>query len=54
MKNFLSYFILAGLLAPASMTAYAQDEIDTSEMVVSEDTLSMASVDSVMEEELVE
>lgn len=55
MKNFLSYFILAGLLATASMTAYAQDQMDTtSEMVVSEDTLSMASPDSVMEEEIVE
>ena len=55
MKNFLSYFILAGLLATASMTVYAQDQMDTtSEMVVSEDTLSMASPDSVMEEEIVE
>ena len=50
MKNFLSYFIIAGLLATASMTAYAQDQMDTSEMVASEDTLSMASPDSVMEE----
>jgi len=54
MKKFLSYFILAGLLATASMTAYAQDQMDTSEMVISEDTLSMASPDSVMEEEIVE
>ena len=54
MKNFLSYFITAGLLATASMTAYAQDQMDTSEMVISEDTLSMASPDSVMEEEIVE
>ena len=54
MKNFLSYFIIAGLLATASMTAYAQDQMDTSEMVISEDTLSMASPDSVMEEEIVE
>ena len=54
MKKFLSYFILAGVLATASMTAYAQDEMDTSEMVISEDTLSMASPDSVMEEEMVE
>ena len=50
MKKFLSYFILAGLLATASMTAYAQDQMDTSEMIASEDTLSMASPDSVMEE----
>ena len=50
MKKFLSYFILAGLLAIASMTAYAQDQMDTSEMVASEDTLSMTSPDSVMEE----
>ncbi len=50
MKNFLSYFIIAGLLATASMTAYAQDQMDTSEMIASEDTLSMASPDSVMEE----
>ena len=50
MKKFLSYFILAGLLATASMTAYAQDQMNTSEMVASEDTLSMASPDSVMEE----
>ena len=50
MKKFLSYFILAGLLAIASMTAYAQDQMDTSEMVASEDTLSMPSPDSVMEE----
>ena len=50
MKNFLSYFITAGLLATASMTAYAQDQMDTSEMIASEDTLSMASPDSVMEE----
>jgi len=54
MKKFLSYFILAGLLAIASMTAHAQDQMDTSEMVASEDTLSMASPDSVMEEEIVE
>ena len=54
MKNFLSYFISAGLLATASMTAHAQDQMDTSEMVASEDTLSMASPDSVMEEEIVE
>ncbi|MDA9906092.1 MotA/TolQ/ExbB proton channel family protein [Cyclobacteriaceae bacterium] len=54
MKKILSYFILAGLLATASMTAYAQDQMDTSEMVISEDTLSMASPDSVMEEEIVE
>jgi len=54
MKNFLSYFIIAGLLATASMTAYAQDQMDTSEMIASEDTLSMASPDSVMEEEIVE
>ena len=54
MKKFLSYFILVGVLATASMTAYAQDEMDTSEMVISEDTLSMASTDSVMEEEMVE
>ena len=32
------------------MTAYAQDQMDTSEMIASEDTLSMASPDSVMEE----
>ena len=50
MKNFLSYFITAGLLATASMTAYAQDQMDTREMIASEDTLSMASPDSVMEE----
>ena len=50
MKKFLSYFILAGLLAIASMTAHAQDQMDTSEMIASEDTLSMASPDSVMEE----
>ena len=50
MKKFLSYFILAGLIAIASMTAYAQDQMDTSEMVASEDTLSMPSPDSVMEE----
>lgn len=50
MKNFLSYFITVGLLATASMTAYAQDQMDTSEMIASEDTLSMASPDSVMEE----
>ena len=50
MKKFLSYFILAGLLAIASMTAHAQDQMDTSEMVASEDTLSMTSPDSVMEE----
>ena len=54
MKNFLSYFITAGLLATASMTAYAQDQMDTSEMVIFEDTLSMASPDSVMEEEIIE
>jgi biopolymer transport protein ExbB len=54
MKKFLSYFILAGLLATASITAHAQDQMDTSEMVISEDTLSMASPDSVMEEEIVE
>jgi len=54
MKNFLSYFILAGLLATASITAHAQDQMDTSEMVTSEDTLSMASPDSVMEEEIIE
>ena len=54
MKNFLSYFILAGLLATASITAHAQDQMDTSEMVISEDTLSMASPDSVMEEEIIE
>ena len=50
MKKFLSYFILAGLLSIASMTAYAQDQMDTSEMVASEDTLSMTSPDSAMEE----
>ena len=50
MKKFPSYFILAGLLAIASMTAHAQDQMDTSEMVASEDTLSMTSPDSVMEE----
>ena len=50
MKKFLSYFILAGLLAITSMTAHAQDQMDTSEMVASEDTLSMTSPDSVMEE----
>ena len=54
MKKFLSYFILAGLLATASTTAYAQDQMDTSEMVITEDTLSMASPDSVMEEEIIE
>jgi len=54
MKKFLSYFILAGLLATASKTAHAQDQMDTSEMVISEDTLSMASPDSVMEEEIIE
>ena len=54
MKKFLSYFILAGLLATASMTAYAQDQMDSSEIIASEDTLSMASPDSVMEEEIVE
>jgi biopolymer transport protein ExbB len=54
MKKFLSYFILAGLLATASITAHAQDQMDTSEMVIFEDTLSMASTDSVMEEEMVE
>jgi len=54
MKKFLSYFILAGLLATASITAHAQDQMDTSEMVISEDTLSMASPDSVMEEEIIE
>ena len=54
MKKFLSYFILAGLLATTSITAHAQDQMDTSEMVISEDTLSMASPDSVMEEEIVE
>ncbi len=54
MKKFLSYFILAGLLATASMTAHAQDQMDTSEMVIFEDTLSMASPDSVMEEEIIE
>lgn len=54
MKKFLSYFILAGLLATASITAHAQDQMDTSEMVTSEDTLSMASPDSVMEEEIIE
>ena len=46
MKKFLSYFILAGLLSIASMTAYAQDQMDSSEMVASEDTLSMTSPDS--------
>ncbi len=50
MKKFLSYFILAGLLSIASMTAYAQDQMDSSEMVASEDTLSMTSPDSTMEE----
>ena len=54
MKKFLSYFILAGLLATASITAHAQDQMDTSEMVISEDTLSRASPDSVMEEEIIE
>ena len=54
MKKFLSYFILAGLLATASITVHAQDQMDTSEMVISEDTLSMASPDSVMEEEIIE
>ena len=54
MKKFLSYFILAGLLAIASITAHAQDQMDTSEMVISEDTLSRASPDSVMEEEIIE
>lgn len=54
MKKFLSYFILAGLLATAAITAHAQDQMDTSEMVISEDTLSMASPDSVMEEEIIE
>ena len=54
MKKFLSYFILAGLLATASITAHAQDQMDTSEMVIFEDTLSMASPDSVMEEEIIE
>ena len=54
MKKFLSYYILAGLLATASITAHAQDQMDTSEMVISEDTLSMASPDSVMEEEIIE
>ncbi len=51
MKNFLSCFVLAGLLANAPVTVYAQDDADTSEMVVLEDTLSMASDDSEMEEE---
>ena len=54
MKKFLNYFILAGLLATLSVTVYAQDGTDTSEMIMSEDTLSMASADSVMEEEIIE
>ena len=54
MKNFLSCFVLACLLANLPLTVHAQDDSETSEMVVSEDTLSMTSADSVMEEEIVE
>ena len=54
MKKILTYFIFAGYLANAPMTVYAQDEGDTSETVKSEDTLSLVSSDSVIEEKKVD
>ena len=54
MKKILTYFIFAGYLANAPMTVYAQDEGDTSETVKSEDTLSLVSSDSVIEEKRVD
>ena len=54
MKKILTYFIFAGYLANAPVTVYAQDETDTSETVKSEDTLSLVSSDSVIEEKKVD
>ena len=54
MKKILTYFIFAGYLANAPVTVYAQDETDTSETVKSEDTLSLVSSDSVIEEKIVD
>ena len=54
MKKILTYFIFAGYLANAPVTVYAQDEGDTSETVKSEDTLSLVSSDSVIEEKKVD
>ena len=54
MKKILTYFIFAGYLANAPVTVYAQDETDTSETVKSEDTLSLVSSDSVIEEKMVD
>ena len=54
MKKILTYFIFAGYLFNAPMTVYAQDENDTSEAVIPEDTLSLVSSDSVIEEKRVD
>ena len=54
MKKILTYFIFVGYLANAPVTVYAQDETDTSETVKSEDTLSLVSSDSVIEEKMVD
>ena len=57
MKKFLTYFIFGGLIASVPVTVYAQDQTDTTdtnETVTLEDTLSMVSSDSVIEEEIVD
>ncbi len=54
MKKILTYFIFAGYLVNAPVTVYAQDETDTSEAVIPEDTLSLVSSDSVIEEKRVD
>ncbi len=54
MKKFLTYFIFGGLIASVPVTVYAQDQTDTNETVTLEDTLSMVSSDSVIEEEIVD
>tara|TARA_Y200000002_G_C22615945_1_gene635993 strand:+ start:142 stop:975 length:834 start_codon:yes stop_codon:yes gene_type:complete len=57
MKKFLTYFIFGSLIASAPVTVYAQDQTDTTdtnETVTLEDTLSMVSSDSVIEEEIVD
>tara|TARA_B100000900_G_C20530352_1_gene696051 strand:+ start:184 stop:1008 length:825 start_codon:yes stop_codon:yes gene_type:complete len=54
MKKILTYFIFVGYLVNAPVTVYAQDETDTSEAVIPEDTLSLVSSDSVIEEKRVD
>ena len=54
MKKILTYFIFAGYLVNAPMTVFAQDETGTSEAVIPEDTLSLVSSDSAIEEKRVD